>query len=136
IGTQIIPGSSAGSRGAPPAILFEGVVYGLITALTAAGIVLLYRTIRVINFAQTAMGAGGGALCFALLQMTPLPFAVDFVLGLVVGAAVGVAVHLIFGIRFFHAPRLVMMVITVAAAGFIAGNAQDWINALPFFPPP
>lgn len=135
IACEVMPGTSPGSRGAPPAILFEGLVYGSITALTAAGLVLLYRTIRVINFAQTAIGTGGAAMCFAMMQMTPLPFAVDFLLSILLGAGLGVAVHLIFGIRFANAPRLVLMVVTVAAAGWLAGNAQTFVNGLPFFPP-
>ena len=60
--TQVLlPGAGGLGRGTPAAILFRGVVFGLVNALTAAGIILVYRTLRVINFAQTAIGAAGAS---------------------------------------------------------------------------
>src|SRR3712207_7518192 len=56
--------------GTPTAVLFRGLVFGLINALTAAGIILVYRTLRVINFAQTAIGAAGAILTFNFVQYT------------------------------------------------------------------
>ena len=49
---------NTGGRGTPGAILFQGLVSGLLTAMTAAGMVLIYRTIRIINFAAASLGAG------------------------------------------------------------------------------
>jgi len=43
-------------------LVFDGVVTGLLYALLAMGIVLIYRATRVINFAVGAMGLVGGAL--------------------------------------------------------------------------
>ena len=45
------------SRGLPPGIILLGVVLGSLTALTAMGLVLVYRAARVINFAQVAIGS-------------------------------------------------------------------------------
>jgi branched-subunit amino acid ABC-type transport system permease component len=89
--TQILlPGAGGAGRGTPGAILFRGLVFGLVNALTAAGIILVYRTLRVINFAQTAIGAAGAILTFNFVQYTEVPFPIAFVLGLGLSALVGV----------------------------------------------
>ena len=119
--TQVVlPGTGTGARGTPAAILFRGVVFGLVNALTAAGIILVYRTLRVVNFAQTAIGAAGATLTFEFVQYTKVPFPIALVLGLALSALVGVAVDVSLVRRFFHAPRLVLTVVTIVVAGFLS----------------
>jgi branched-chain amino acid transport system permease protein len=89
--------------------------------------------VRVINFAQTAFGAAGGELTFSLLQLTDVPFVVAFVLGVLASAVIALLFELI-GRRFFHAPRLVMTVYTIAAAGLLAGTVREGVSHLPFLP--
>lgn len=134
--TQLLPSATSASRGTPFAILFLALVLGLLNGLTAAGIVLVYRTTRVLNFAQTAIGAGGGILCFNLLQLSGVPLWVAFPIGLVVSMALGALFDLVFGRRFANAPRLVLTVLTIVAAGFLATASQVLVNLLPIFPPP
>ena len=43
------------AKGLPPGIVLFGVVYGSLYALTAIGIVLVYRADRIINFAQAQL---------------------------------------------------------------------------------
>jgi len=131
---ELMPSATSASRGTPFAILFIGLVYGLLNGLTAAGIVLVYRTTRVLNFAQTAIGAGGGLLCFDLLQLSNLPLAIAFPIGLLVAAGLGAAFDIIFGRRFFRAPRLVLTVLTIVAAGFLASTSAVAVDLLPIFP--
>ena len=70
-------------------ILFWSVVQGLIFGLLAMGIVLIYRSTRVINFAVGNMGLPGASL-FALLMINwGWPFWPALVLSLVVGALLG-----------------------------------------------
>ena len=55
-------------------LVFDGVITGLLYALLAMGIVLIYRATRVINFAVGAMGLVGGALfALSLLRAFPSP---------------------------------------------------------------
>jgi branched-chain amino acid transport system permease protein len=129
----VLPGTGSG-RGTPGAILFNGLVYGLLNALTAAGLVLVYRTTRVINFAQTAFGAAGGELTFQLLQLTRTPFIVAFILGVLAAGVMGLAFDLVIGRRFFRAPRLVLTVATIAAAIFLATAVKEGVSHLPFLP--
>jgi branched-chain amino acid transport system permease protein len=133
--TQILlPGAAGAGRGTPGAILFRGLVYGLVNALTAAGIILVYRTLRVINFAQTAIGAAGAILTFDFVQYTRVPFPVAFLLGLGLSALVGVALDLSLVRRFFQAPRLVLTVVTIVVAGFLSQTSASLVAKLPFFP--
>ncbi|MGH8993423.1 MAG: ABC transporter permease subunit [Acidimicrobiia bacterium] len=130
----LLPGSGPGGRGTPAAILFEGVVYGLVNALTAAGIILIYRTLRVVNFAQTAIGAAGATLTFELVRNTPVPFPIAFLLGLATSVLVGVAIDVSLVRRFFKAPRLVLTVVTIVVAGFLTQTSTGIIRSLPFLP--
>ena len=130
--TQILlPGAGGAGRGTPGAILFRGLVFGLVNALTAAGIILVYRTLRVINFAQTAIGAAGAILTFNFVQYTAVPFPIAFVLGLGLSALVGVTLDLSLVRRFFNAPRLVLTVVTIVVAGFLSSDVVQ-----PRGPPP
>ncbi len=103
--TQVLlPGDAGPARGTPFAILFTGIVNGMALSLTAAGIVVVYRTIRIINFAQAALGVFGAYFCFELVRWTAVPFPLALIAGIALGALVGVAFDLIFGRRFFNAP--------------------------------
>jgi branched-chain amino acid transport system permease protein len=116
----------------PPAILYRGAAVGMVNALTAAGIILVYRTLRVINFAQGAIGAAGAILTFSFVQYTEVPFLIGFLLGLLLSGLIGFAVGVL-ALRFFKAPRLVLTVFTIAIAFFIAPLAP-YAQRLPFFP--
>ena len=131
----VLPGApGTPGRGTPAAILFLGLVFGLLNALTAAGIVLIYRTQRIINFAQTALGIAGAEVVFQFLQLTDVPFLLAFPIGMLVAGLVGLAFDLIFVRRFFNAPRLVLTVVTIAVGGLLGALARNAVNALPFFP--
>jgi branched-chain amino acid transport system permease protein len=129
----VFPGTAGGGRGTPLAIVFQGLVQGLVASLTAVGIVLIYRTIRIINFAQAAIGGAGGLLAFRLVQFTPTPFPIALILGTALAAVTGLLVGLL-AIRFQKAPRLVLTVLTIllsAALPYLSSR----VESLPFFPP-
>lgn len=121
--------------GTPMAILFFGAVLGLINALTAVGIILIYRTARIINFAQSAIGAAGGVFTFQLVNALDWPFFVAVAVGLVIAAGIGLAVELAFVRRFFEAPRLVLTVFTVVLFGALL-QLVPFISGLPIFGEP
>jgi branched-chain amino acid transport system permease protein len=132
--TQVLlPGQGSG-HGTPAAILYSGLVFGMLNAVTAVGIVLIYRTTRIINFAQTAFGAAGGQLTFQLVELTHVPFVLALIAGLFVAGLVGFLFDLVIGRRFFRAPRLVLTIATIASAGVLAGLSSRAIQALPFLP--
>lgn len=132
--TQVLLPGRGGARGTPAAFLFSGFVKGMVTALSAAGIVLIYRSTRIINFAQVAIGAAGAFMVFQCVQLTSIPFPISLTLGIAIGAFVGLAFDLAVGRRFFNAPRLVLTVFTIAVAGFLVNTSQSVINLAPWFP--
>ena len=115
---------------APPAFLFRAVLTGCSNALLAAGLVLVYRSARIVNFAQAALGAIAGYLAFMLSALVGLPFLVVFPLAMAVAAATGLAVDALFVQRFFYSPRLVLTVVTIVVSQLI-GVPRGYVRAVP-----
>jgi branched-chain amino acid transport system permease protein len=127
----ILPGTRGG--GTPVAILFQGLVLGLLNALTAVGIVLIYRSHRIINFAQAGLGVADGVFTANLIVLLGWNYFVAFAAGVLVAAGIGLIFQLAFVIRFYRAPRLSLTILTIAAVPAIQ-QATNYINALPIFP--
>ena len=134
--TQLVfpgpPGIDA--RGTPWGRMFEGTVEGLVVALTAAGIVLVYRTQRILNFAQSSLGFAGASFFFGLTYFTNVPFPFALLLGLAFAAATGAVVGTAL-LRFSDASRLVLTVVTIIGASLITSLGAN-VYRLPFFPDP
>ena len=95
-----------------PEILAIGAITGLIYALLAAGLVLVYRSTGVINFAYGELGA----LCAAVLaKLVDLgwPFWPSLGVVIVLGAALGGLVEVLIVRRLASSPRLVLLVATI-----------------------
>ena len=118
-------------RGTPVGVLFDGVVQGFTAALATTGIVLVYRSIRVINFAQTAFGIFAGIAVFLFVRVTEVPFPIALVVGLLLSTLVGIAAGVI-SVRFLKSSRLVLTVVTAVAALFLVQFAPE-IGKLSFF---
>ena len=58
----------------PPGVFFQGVLLGLLYAMVAFGLILIYRANRIINFAQTEMGAAGAVLAVLLIKIHHVPY--------------------------------------------------------------
>ncbi|CAB4885306.1 unannotated protein [freshwater metagenome] len=91
----------------------RGLVLGMLTALLALGLALVYRANRVLNFAQADLGSVPTSLAVALVVFSHWPYPVGFVVGLVVAVALGAIVELAIVRRFRHASRLVLTVATL-----------------------
>ena len=121
---------------APVALLFQGLCVGAVTALTAAGIVLIYRTQRFVNFAQAAVGGAAGVVSFNLIRVNGVPFLLALPAGLLVAALIGLVVEFAFIKRFFKAPRLVLTVVTIALAQVLPGGVTAALQrVMPFIFP-
>src|SRR5438132_1132990 len=90
-----LPALHVTTGAAPNTLLFLGLMNGLVNSLTAVGIILIYRTLRIINMAQAAIGVAGATMTFNLIEMTPVPFVIALLLGLLTAAAFGVTFHLV-----------------------------------------
>lgn len=97
-------------------LVFNGAVTGLVIGMLAMGIVLIYRSTRVINFAVGNLGLPAAAL-FALMQIDwGFPFWVGLAVALLVGTAAGALVELTVVRRLFSRPRVILLVATVGVA--------------------
>src|SRR5437764_15497349 len=61
-------------KGAPVGVVLIGAVLGTVTALTAMGLILIYRTNRIINFAYIGMGGLGGVYALELFQRSDVNY--------------------------------------------------------------
>lgn len=132
--TQVLMPGKGGQRGTPGAILYSGLATGFSLSLIAVGFVFVYRTMRIVNFAQAALGIFGGVTFWDLLQYTDLPFVVCLVIGVATAALAGLVVGL-FTLRFFNGSRLFLTVVTIVVAQAAAGFAPQ-IKSLAFTPHP
>ncbi len=107
----------------PFGVVVLGAMLGTGTGLLAVGLVLVYRTARVVNFAHGAMGGVGGGLAAGLFLGQKWPWAVAVPLGVVAGAATGAIVERLVIRRFFTAPRLILTVATIGLAQVLGGLA-------------
>ena len=97
-------------------LVFSGAVTGLTYAVMAVGVILIFRSTRVINFAIGEMGAFSAALLYRLVVDWDVPFWISFVAGIAVGAVFGAALELLIVRRLFTAPRVILLVALIGAA--------------------
>lgn len=126
----------------PPGIVLLGLVAGAGVALNAAGMILVYRSNRIINFAQVAPGAAAAMVFVSLVRFRPFLHWIDFACGeercwenptliqvnywLSLLLALGLSVAFSWLIyttvirRFAQAPRLLLTVATVLVVPVLA----------------
>ncbi len=75
--------------------LVSGLSVGSIYAMVALGLVLLYRTTKVLNFAHGDMAVLATFLAFALLNASSLSYGLVFLLTLAAAFLIGAAVYLL-----------------------------------------
>ncbi|MHB8718630.1 MAG: ABC transporter permease [Candidatus Dormibacteria bacterium] len=114
----ILPALQGPSARPPLGVLFNGAVYGSLEGLLAVGLILVYRTTRIINFAQVALGSVAGAFVFQMVGVNGLPYVAVVPVALILAGVVGGLTDVLFVRRFFNAPRLVLTIATIA---FIPG---------------
>ena len=108
-------------------LLFIGVVQGMIVGLIAMGIVLVYRSSRVINFAVGDLGVPATALLAIMVGIHHWPYWLALPAALAIGALSGTVVELAVIRRLFRAPRVIVLVATIG----VAELAQAVTRALP-----
>lgn len=90
-----------------------GLLSGLGYAVLGAGLVLVYRATRVINFAYGQIGAFSAAVLVVLVQNDHLPYGVALVAAVGTGGLVGLVIELGVVRRLFTASRLILLVATI-----------------------
>ncbi|MGQ0434045.1 MAG: ABC transporter permease subunit [Microthrixaceae bacterium] len=136
ITTQLVfPGDPSPARGTPVAVVVRGFIFGFVASLYAVGIVLVYRTMRFVNFAQGAFGVVGMTLLTYMVVFTPVPFPIALLLGVAASVVLGVVAGT-FLLRFFSTSRLFMTIVSILGSTFMFVSVLPWIVRLPFWPRP
>jgi branched-chain amino acid transport system permease protein len=126
----------------PIGAMFSGLVLGLLGALGAVGLALVWRANRIVNFAQGDLGVFPATLTVLMVTVAGLPWIVGMVAGLAAAVLVGLLADVLVVRRFFRAPRLQLTVATLGLAqilGFAAlllPQAWDVGPAIRTLPPP
>ncbi|HEX7166290.1 MAG TPA: ABC transporter permease [Acidimicrobiales bacterium] len=102
--------------GAPFGVVLTGAILGTVTALLAMGLILVYRSDNIINFAYGSMGGVGGVLAVTLYLNAKLPYPVAAGIGLLAGLLIGGLVEILVIRRFANSSRLVLTVATIGLA--------------------
>jgi len=96
-------------------VVFSGAVTGITYGIMAVGVILIYRSSRIINFAIAEMGGFAAALCAFLVINVGVGYWVAFAASIVAGALVGCAMELLVVRRLFDAPRVILLVAMIGA---------------------
>jgi branched-subunit amino acid ABC-type transport system permease component/ABC-type branched-subunit amino acid transport system ATPase component len=91
----------------------QGIVLGLVYGALGVGLVLVFRTSRVVNFAHGEIGALGAAGLAKLVLDEHWPWVVAAAVVLALGAAIGALTELLIARRVAHRPKLVLLVATI-----------------------
>jgi ABC-type branched-subunit amino acid transport system ATPase component/ABC-type branched-subunit amino acid transport system permease subunit len=106
---------------APKGQVLNGAEFGAVNGLLAIGLVLTYRASRIINFSYGAMGALAATVAVEMNLGQHVNWFICIAVGLIVGAVLGLIVDFIIRWRFFNAPRLIVMVVTIGLAQLFGG---------------
>jgi ABC-type branched-subunit amino acid transport system ATPase component/ABC-type branched-subunit amino acid transport system permease subunit len=120
-------------------VVLLGAITGMTYGILAVGLVLIYRSSRIINFAHGQMGALGAALLGLAVTRWDVPYWIAFVMALLLAAAVGALGEVMVVRRLRNAPALMSVVATLGLAQFLLFfalviNAQ--VTAGQIFPQP
>jgi branched-chain amino acid transport system permease protein len=100
--------------GMPFGVWVESAIKGLLAAMLAIGLALVYRANRVVNFAQADLGTVPTGFAASFILFWGWPYFLGMSVGLVLALVLGATVEMAFIRRFRHSPRLV---VTVASLG-------------------
>ena len=104
----------------PLGTVVNGLATGSLYGLIGVGLILIYRTNRIINFAVAALGAVPGLLGVLLMVVRDWSWWLCFPMVVVGGAIVGGLVEVFVIRRFSQAPRLILTVATIGVSQILA----------------
>jgi branched-chain amino acid transport system permease protein len=97
----------------PNAAFLQAIVRGAVSAMFAIGLVLIYRSSRIVNFAQGILGVIGSTLFLMLVVVQGWNFFIALPVAVATSAVVGAVVEVSLVRRLAKAPRLALTVVTI-----------------------
>jgi ABC-type branched-subunit amino acid transport system ATPase component/ABC-type branched-subunit amino acid transport system permease subunit len=104
-----------------PEVIVLGIISGLTFGLLGVGLTLVYRTSRVINFAHGDVGVLATSVFLVLTLTHGWPYLPALAVTLAVAVVIGAVLEFVVVRRFEAAPRLVVLVATLAASQVLLG---------------
>src|SRR4051812_44328590 len=104
----------------PAGIALQGLIVGLVGALVAVGMSLLYRANRILNFAQADLGAVPALFAVSLVVYGGMNYPLAVGIGLGGAIVLRTPLELVVIRRFFRSPRLILTVATIGLAQLLA----------------
>lgn len=111
--------SPTGRWDMPLPVLILGAIVGMTYGLLAVGLVIVYRTSRIINFAHGEIGAFAAAIFGFVVVQWQFPYWVAFPAALAMGGAVAAMTEATVVRRLRNAPRLMTIVATLGVGQFL-----------------
>ncbi len=100
----------------PLGTVLDGAIVGALSGLTAMGLVLVYKSARIINFAQAELGGVASTTAVVLVLGNGLSYVEAILIGLASAIIMGILIDRVIISRFQHAPRLILTVATIGLA--------------------
>ena len=100
-------------------VIVLGAITGMVYGILAVGLVLVYRSTRIINFAHGQIGAFGAALLGVAVVRWHVPYWVAFPGALAVSAGVGSGAEAVVVRRLRKAPVIMMVIATLGLSQFL-----------------
>ena len=95
--------SKQGASGLLWGIYLLGIILGLLNALVAVGMALVYRANRILNFAQGDLGTVPTILAVNLIVYSSIPYFIGLLTGLVGAVVLGGLIEFLIIRRFYRA---------------------------------
>ena len=116
-------------------ILFDGIAYGMLLFVLAAGLSITLGLMNFINLAHGAFAMAGGYCTVILVNRLGVPFALGLPLAFVVTAAIGAVFERALYVHVYARSHLDQVLFTigltfmsVAAVDYIQGSSRVFIN--------
>ena len=108
-------------HGAPVGVVLTGIVLGSANGLLAIGLILIYRTNRIVNFAYGSIGSVAGLFGVELYLHSHWNYFLAMGIGVALGLVVGGIIEILVIRRFARSSRLVLTVATIGLAQVLGG---------------
>ncbi|MGH7409781.1 MAG: branched-chain amino acid ABC transporter permease [Candidatus Methylomirabilis sp.] len=109
-----------------PQLLVSGLVTGSVYALVALGLVIIYKTSHVLNFAQGEMAMVSTFVTFTLLETLHIPFPLAFLLAIGMAFLLGAIIEMAL-LRPAKTPSLLGLIIITIGIQQILYGAAGWM---------
>ncbi|HML00055.1 MAG TPA: ATP-binding cassette domain-containing protein [Acidimicrobiales bacterium] len=118
--TLLLVGALVLPKGINAGAVALGVVFGCLDALTAMGLVLVFRSSRVINFAQASFGGLAAAVMVIMVVAWHVPFLLAVPVALLLALGSGAATDRFVVRRLIRSPKLLLTVATIGVGQVVA----------------